>query len=597
MSIDRTGDRVHGHGVTTPTPTPTAPKAWFLDDEPSERYTVYCRGNVGEIVPNVATPLTATISVPAFRTGFADLFADTGAFTREELEDPAATGGLFGGYLYFNASFVRTFAARVPGMSVGDADRQLFGSAADSIPPFRRTPQTSNVRTSLRTMRGLGRMLLRRKPLDLDADRAETLAWLAGLPASPTPEEVASVASGYTARFEHHLLALLVSSMGAGMPTAMLERLAGRAERAEPGLLVKAMSGLGTIETARPAAALWDLGRMVAASAPLTTAFAAGTDGLLDRLARSSDESVEAFRRRFDEFLEEHGHRGPREVELASGTWATAPESALALVDRLRLTDDAADPELAARRLAADRDAARARLRAAVPRPMRRLVDRLLTVASNGTARREQAKGTMVLGLSGLRTMLYHLADGMIARGELRDRIELFMATVDELPALAADPAAFAPVLAERLARYRELDALVPPFAFDGRIPDPSTWESRDARPSGVPAVTELSGIGAAAGVARGPVRIVTDPADPRGLEPGEVLVAPLTDPAWTPLFLAAVAVVVDVGALQSHAAIVARELGIPAVVSVDGATRALRDGDLVEVDGDRGTVRVLPSS
>ena len=96
------------------------------------------------------------------------------------------------------------------------------------------------------------------------------------------------------------------------------------------------------------------------------------------------------------------------------------------------------------------------------------------------------------------------------------------------------------------------------------------------------------------AGVGRGRARVVTDPADPRGIEPGEVLVAPLTDPAWTPLFLAAVAVVVDVGALQSHAAIVARELGIPAVVSVEGASRRIVDGDELEVDGDRGTVTVV---
>jgi pyruvate,water dikinase len=77
------------------------------------------------------------------------------------------------------------------------------------------------------------------------------------------------------------------------------------------------------------------------------------------------------------------------------------------------------------------------------------------------------------------------------------------------------------------------------------------------------------------------------------GLSPDEILVAPLTDPAWTPLFLAASAVVVDVGAMLSHAAIVARELGIPAVVSVEGASAVLRDGDEVEVDGDRGVVRV----
>ena len=77
-------------------------------------------------------------------------------------------------------------------------------------------------------------------------------------------------------------------------------------------------------------------------------------------------------------------------------------------------------------------------------------------------------------------------------------------------------------------------------------------------------------------------------------LEPGEVLVAPLTDPAWTPLFLPAAAVVVNVGALMSHAVIVARELGIPCVVAVDGATQRIRTGDLVEVDGTAGTITVL---
>jgi pyruvate,water dikinase len=87
---------------------------------------------------------------------------------------------------------------------------------------------------------------------------------------------------------------------------------------------------------------------------------------------------------------------------------------------------------------------------------------------------------------------------------------------------------------------------------------------------------------------------VVLDPIDPQGLGPGEVLVAPITDPSWTPLFMAAEAVVVDVGAQQSHAVIVSRELGIPAVVSVTGATRIIPDGALIEVDGTRGTVTIL---
>jgi len=84
------------------------------------------------------------------------------------------------------------------------------------------------------------------------------------------------------------------------------------------------------------------------------------------------------------------------------------------------------------------------------------------------------------------------------------------------------------------------------------------------------------------------------DPADAVDLEPGEVLVAPITDPAWTPLFLPSAAVVVDVGALMSHAVIVSRELGIPCVVSVENATERIPDGALVEVDGTAGTVTIL---
>ncbi len=85
------------------------------------------------------------------------------------------------------------------------------------------------------------------------------------------------------------------------------------------------------------------------------------------------------------------------------------------------------------------------------------------------------------------------------------------------------------------------------------------------------------------------------DPLEADDLMPGEILVAPITDPAWTPLFMPAEAVVVNVGALMSHAVIVSRELEIPCVISVEDATVKLADGMLVEVDGTAGTVTVLP--
>ncbi len=97
-------------------------------------------------------------------------------------------------------------------------------------------------------------------------------------------------------------------------------------------------------------------------------------------------------------------------------------------------------------------------------------------------------------------------------------------------------------------------------------------------------------GTPASPGIATGPVRVVFNPAG-AVLQPGEVLVAPSTDPAWTPLFLAASALVMEMGGMMSHGAVVARELGIPAVVGVAAATARIKTGETVTVDGTRGAI------
>ena len=565
--------------------------SWFLDDVPSRRFPLYCRGNVGEIVPDVPTPMSASITTPAFRHVFSSLFGSTGVFSAEEIADPTATGGLFGGYLYFNVSMMRTFAVRMPGMKPADIDVQMLGNSTE-VPPYQPRPGDRSLRRLPLIGVGLARTALTRKSPDLDAQRAETEAWLASLPSHPTDDQVVDLVEGCTDRFAANLESLLVSSMGAGIGMSMLERVAGKAERAEPGLLVKALSGLGTIETARPAVALWRLGQAVAASPSLTAIFDAGVGGVLDRLHAADEKD---FIQQFDAFLRDHGHRGPNEVELASDTWATAPESALAAIERLRLAPTSSDPALSLGRLAATRAEAVERLLRETRAPARPLVRRLLAVSSRGAARREQAKGTLVLALTGVRRALFVLADRLVDGGVLPDRRSLFMVTAEELPQFVRDPWAFLPAIDERREQYDDLNSRVPPFFFERAISDPNGWPRRGGLADGdASPLTELTGIGVSSGVARGCARLIRDPGDPRGIEPGEILVAPITDPAWTPLFLAAAGVVVDVGALQSHAAIVARELGIPAVVSVQGATSAIRDGDLVEIDGSTGAVRII---
>jgi pyruvate,water dikinase len=170
------------------------------------------------------------------------------------------------------------------------------------------------------------------------------------------------------------------------------------------------------------------------------------------------------------------------------------------------------------------------------------------------------------------------------------------MLLTDELDDFVADPAGFAAELREREARYQSLYDVEPPFVFEGTPLPVSKWARRDERgASEVRTGDTLTGLPGCPGVARGRARIVLSPFDPGNLEPGDVLIAPLTDPSWTPLFVPAAAVVVDVGAPLSHAIIVSRELGIPCAVSVTDATKRIPDGAMVEVDGTRGTVTVMP--
>ena len=162
-----------------------------------------------------------------------------------------------------------------------------------------------------------------------------------------------------------------------------------------------------------------------------------------------------------------------------------------------------------------------------------------------------------------------------------------FFCTFDELcTSLKSGRAELGHVVRLRRAEHaRDAARPDPPITFVGRPPP------FGAPPSGG---DRLVGLPASGGVVEGPVRLLANGEQLDTLEPGEIIVAQTTDVGLTPLFLVAAGVVTELGGPLSHAAIVAREYGVPAVVSVDGATRALRTGDRVRVDGDRGIVEIL---
>lgn len=193
------------------------------------------------------------------------------------------------------------------------------------------------------------------------------------------------------------------------------------------------------------------------------------------------------------------------------------------------------------------------------------------------------------------RRLIQAVGRRLVSKGILLDVESVFFLRTDELLyALRRSTTSLEDTCVARRQELRHFRSVTPPpFVGAEPPPGPSPMDGLSpARESDTP--DELRGLAASSGVVRGPVRVLTDIAEAQRLKPGDVLVAPVTSPPWTPLFAIACAVVTEVGGALSHTAVVAREYAIPAVASVKNATRLLRDGQLVEVDGSAGVVRVL---
>jgi len=557
---------------------------WSLSDHlPQTGNSIWCRGNVGEVFPNVMTPLSFSLYVGAIGRGQAIAANEWGMVTASQYAayDPAdawATG-VFGGYLYGNVTLARTAVARSPGLTVEIVDEQMFGLS--DAPPHRRGKGERDVRAAAKTTGQLLRTLRLPDDSRLRADQADIARYVAAQPdvASASNDDLLAIARSlppWAERMMHHLLAI---SSAAGISRAMLERSV--ASLGEPGLENRLTAGLGTVESAEPAHDLWDLGRMVAASPYLSAVFDAGPDELNTRL-RATSEATD-FLTALDAFASKHGSRGPDEWELASPTWGTDPSLALAMIDRLRHAPTERDPRAVGTRLAAERAATLTEVRGRLSWPRRQLFDRALRANISYGPQREATKAAYVRALYPARRALAELGR---RSGLAHDDFFLLTFPEVEIAAVGGD-------LDDRRRRRDYLQARVPPFWFQGTIPPPESWPLRLGRDRSDVTARSITGLGVCAGVATGRARVVLRPDVPGDLGPGDILIAPITDPAWTPLFLAAAGVVVDVGAQQSHAAIVSRELGIPAVVSATGASVTIPDGTLVTVDGTRGVVTV----
>jgi pyruvate,water dikinase len=364
------------------------------------------------------------------------------------------------------------------------------------------------------------------------------------------------------------------------------------------------LCGEGGMISAEPARRVREMAELARGEHALIAALC---DGGLTELQRAIDR-VPPFRARLEAYLDQFGDRCTEELKLESFTLHDDPLPLLRSVGQLAQrapdlpTPNGSPPSVAARGEQDKRRAAEQRVRDTLGfRPLRRII--FGWVLRNARARvrdRENLRFERTRLFGRVRALVVELGRKFCALDLLDQPRDIFYLEIGEVLGFidgitsTTDLKGLVALRQAEFDRFRQMEPPADRFETHGVVHQGNTFEGA---PQASPQDGEQrSGLGCCPGVVRGRVRVVASPVG-ASLAQGDILVAERTDPGWIMIFPAAAGLVVEHGSLLSHSAIVAREMGIPAVVSVGGVTRWLRTGDWVELDGSRGLVTRLQAA
>ncbi|WP_419660270.1 PpsAB: phenylphosphate synthase, subunits alpha + beta [Desulfosarcina variabilis str. Montpellier] len=355
------------------------------------------------------------------------------------------------------------------------------------------------------------------------------------------------------------------------------------------------ISGQGGMISAEPAQRILEMARMAAKDPALTEALAAADRQTIEKALSGHGQ----LKNRVDGYMARFGDRCLDELKLESATLHDDPmilyRSVGEFARRIAGGHDAKGIDERAIRRRAERNVARRLSR----RPLHRMLYYwVLAQARDRVRDRENLRFERTRLFGRVRRIFVELGQRFHANGILDDPRDIFWLEKNEIfgfiegTATTTDLKKLAALRREEFGRWQTAEAPADRFETFGMVNHAHTYQA-----SGQPAETvsgdTARGLGCCPGKVRGRVRVIHDPKGAR-LRQGEILVAERTDPGWVMLFPAAAGLLVQRGSLLSHSAIVAREMGIPAIVSLAGVTTWLSDGDLVEMDGETGVVNRL---
>jgi rifampicin phosphotransferase len=550
--------------------------------------TLWSNANVGEALPGVATPLTWSVAGEFSEAGFRTAFAALGCTIRR---GTTLVGNVYG-RVYLNLTEFMQIARQVPwldprillelGGGVGaDAHPDLAALGLMDSAATTRARQTFLVRlpgTLTRLAREQLGLEARVAEFELIARRARTLHREKDLAIVPDDGLARSLRDAQRLLADTGAVMLTCASASLGSYLLLRGVLARGTSMGADQLAQKLITGIADLESAKPARALVQLADLFAQNRELAAWIRQGTARTRDELPPGRERSA------LDAFLLAFGDRGVREAELATPRWAEDSTPVVAMLRAALQTDTRAscmqNPAPVADELA--------RTLSGLAAPSRMLAQTLVQRAQKAAQLREVMRAWVTTVLGMIRAIALE-ADRRLLKlmPELSTTTAIpsvFFLTADELGlALRHGRRDLAPIVRARRAEYtRNLARPDPPAFFVGAPP----WHQGKELKGAI-----MRGVAACAGVVEGPARVLFGPQQMGDLCPGEILVVHATDVGWTPLFPTAAGIVTELGGALSHAAIVAREFGVPTVVNVAQATTVIKTGDRIRVDGDRGLV------
>ncbi|KYH24319.1 phosphoenolpyruvate synthase [Halalkalicoccus paucihalophilus] len=291
-------------------------------------------------------------------------------------------------------------------------------------------------------------------------------------------------------------------------------------------------------------------------------------------------------------YLEEFGHRATGEIDISRPRWQENPSGLLATVRANLEHEQQGAHRSHIRQMEREARGAAVALEQRADHGLlgpvrRRLVRQLIRTYRGYIQTREYPKQGAAHMFATWRDVLCEAGEVLVDDGLLSDSTDVWFLRLEELLD-ALDGESIAVDIDTRRAEFERYKSLTAPPVLTSEGEAPSGRIEREDVPEGA-----LTGTGVSGGVVEGIARVVRDPTT-ETIENGEILVAPSSDPGWTPLFLNAAGMVVEVGGRMSHGALVAREYGIPAVVSVSEATERIETGQRIRIDGTQGIVEII---